>query len=90
MEKEFSTLDSYLAGYLCLQGHQPALVDQGGKIAFVFDSTERLSRSISSYYGGASVKAAAYTACIKNLRGQIHGLRKRKMGCDDGNSRPLP
>lgn len=88
MEKSFSTLDSYLAGYLHLQGHQPTLVDQGGKVVFVFPLTADLRRSLDEFNSGALVKASAYVFEVKSLKSRIHEVRREKGSyCETGYQR---
>ena len=77
MENGFSTLDSYLAGFLTLQGHQPTLVDQGGKIAFIFPLTAALRRSLDDFNSGALVKASAYVFEVKSLKSRIFEVRRQ-------------
>lgn len=74
----FSSLDSYLAGFLLLKGHRPSLENQGGKIVFVYVSGPELEEAISEFYSGAQVGAAAFAASVKSLRGLIHEMRTEK------------
>ena len=85
----FSTLDSYLAGFLSLQGHQPSLIDQNGKIAFAFPQTEDLRRSLAEFNSGVMVKANAYAFEIKSLKSRIHEMR-REEGFKYGRAQALP
>lgn len=48
-EKIYTTLDSYTAGYLSLQGFTPQLIEQGNKIVFCFDATPELFQIINEY-----------------------------------------
>ena len=83
----YSTLDAYVAGYLALKGHPPNLVDQGGKIAFVFQQTDDLRLSLNEFNAGAMVKASAFVFEIKSLKSQIHSTRMNK-GTVHGYARP--
>jgi hypothetical protein len=74
----YSTLDAYVAGFLSLKGHHPKLADQGGKIAFVFQLTAGLRRSLEEFNSGATVKASAYVFEIKSLKSRIHEVRREK------------
>jgi hypothetical protein len=75
---QFTTLDSYIAGYLTLQGFQPDLVDQGGKVVFVFESSDGLNQAIAAYHTGAKVQASVLASAVKSLKGQIHAVRREK------------
>lgn len=72
----YSTLDAYVAGFLSLKGHAPSLVDQGGKIAFVFPLTADLRRSLDEFNSGSMVKASAFVFEIKSLKSQIFEVRR--------------
>lgn len=85
----YSTLDSYIAGFLSLKGHDPNLVDQGGKIAFVFERTDDLRRSLEEFNAGALVKASAFVFEVKSLKSRIFEAR-RENGNGHGFSRPRP
>ena len=73
MKKEtsakFTTLDSYVAGYLTLRGFQPELVDQGGKVVFVFESCDGLNQAKEGDVGPCS-----QTRCV--LRDHFKSTRK--------------
>jgi hypothetical protein len=78
VEKFYSTLDAYQAGFLTLKGYIPRLVDQNGKIVFVFAWTEELLQALAEYSTGAVVEAARFAFAIKTLKSQIHSMRKDK------------
>lgn len=77
-ENKYTTLDSYLAGYLALRGFDPGLVEQGGKVVFVFSLTADLRRSLDEFNSGALVKATAYVFEVKSLKSRIHEMRREK------------
>jgi Domain of unknown function (DUF5659) len=78
IEKHFTTLDSYTAGYLTLKGFIPHLIQQGSKIVFCFDSSEDLYKALHDYHGGARVQAVRFALAVKTLKSQIHSLRRNK------------
>jgi hypothetical protein len=78
MEKIYTTLDAYLAGFLTLRHHFPNLVQQGNKIVFSFSGTDALYQDIQEYNAGAIVEALRLAMAIKTLKSQIHSLRKNK------------
>ena len=83
--KIYTTLDSYTAGYLTLQGFSPQLIKQDNKIVFCFDATPELFQSINKYNGGASIEAIRFALAIKTLKSQIHSMRRS----DDNDYRPF-
>jgi hypothetical protein len=81
-EKFYTTLDAYQAGFLTLQGFTPKLVDQGGKIVFVFIQSAELLKELADYSAGAVVEAARFAFTIKTLKSQIHSMRRGKEEAD--------
>jgi Domain of unknown function (DUF5659) len=79
-EQLYTTLDSYVSGFLTLRGFLPKLVDQNGKIIFVFNQSDELLRSLADYNTGAVVEAARFAFAIKTLKSQIHSIRRNKEG----------
>jgi len=77
-EKFYTTLDAYQAGFLTLSGFTPTLVDQGGKIVFVFIHSDKLLQVLTDYSAGAVVEAARFAFAIKTLKSQIHSMRRNK------------
>jgi hypothetical protein len=77
-EKVYTTLDAYLAGFLALRGHIPQLVNQRGKVVFLFLQSEELLAKLTDYNTGAEVEAARFAFMIKTLKSQIHSMRKNK------------
>lgn len=74
--KFYSTLDAYQAGYLTLKGHIPELINQNGKIVFCFTLSDLLLEDLSDYVNGASVEANKFTFAVKQLKSQIHSMRR--------------
>lgn len=78
MNKSFTTLDAYLAGFLTLRGFSPELVEQGSKIVFSFNATDALHKEIADYNAGSMVEACRLAFAIKTLKSQIFSLRRNK------------
>ncbi len=78
LEKFYTTLDAYQAGFLTLRGFIPKLIDQCGKIVFVFIQSDDLLKELANYNAGASVEASRFAFAIKTLKSQIHSMRKNK------------
>ncbi len=77
-EKFYTTLDAYQAGFLTLRGFAPKLVDQNGKIVFVFIQSAELLKELSDYNTGALIEASRFAFAIKTLKSQIHSMRRGK------------
>jgi len=77
-EKVYTTLDAYQAGFLALRGFTPKLVDQNGKIVFVFIQSDELLKELAEYNAGALVEASRFAFAIKTLKSQIHSTRRNK------------
>jgi hypothetical protein len=78
LKRTYTTLDAYQAGFLTMQGFTPRLVDQNGKIVFVFNQSVELLRELADYSAGAVVEAARFAFVIKTLKSQIHSMRREK------------
>lgn len=78
MERIYTTLDAYQAGFLTLKGHIPELIQQGDKIVFAFNASDDLYKAIAEYNNGAKVEASKLALAIKTLKSQIHSLRRSK------------
>ncbi len=78
MEKVYTTLDAYQAGYQQLKGHSPKLTRQADNIVFVFEATDAFFRDLAEYNGGALVPASAFAMTIKALKSQIISLKMNK------------
>jgi len=77
-QKFYTTLDSYQSGFLLLNGYTPELIEQGNKVVFCFDATEKLYQTLSDYNNGATVEAIRFTLAIKNLKSQIFSMKMNK------------
>ncbi len=77
-DKIFTTLDSYLSGYLTIRGFIPKLIEQSEKVVFAFNSSDALYQAISEYNNGAIVPAYQLALSVKTLKSQIHSLRRNK------------
>lgn len=78
VEKVYTTLDAYQAGFLTLRGHTPDFIEQGNKIVFVFSTSEKLLKDLTDYNSGAMVEALRLAVAVKSLKSQIHSLRRGK------------
>ena len=88
--KLYTTLDAYQAGFLTLRGFTPTLIDQTGKIVFVFAQSDEILKTLAEYSAGASVEAARFAFAIKTLKSQIHSMRKNKDDNYTNNRARLP
>ncbi len=77
-ERFYTTLDAYQAGFLTLKGFTSQLVNQNGKIVFVFIQSDELLQKLADYSTGAVVEASRFAFTIKTLKSQIHSMRKGK------------
>jgi hypothetical protein len=75
-KKDFTTLDSYLAGYLSLRGFAATLVSQGDKVVFIFEATDDLYRTLEDYNTGATIEALRFALTVKTLKSQIYSIRR--------------
>jgi hypothetical protein len=79
LKKEiYSTLDAYQAGFLQIKGHIPELIEQGSKFAFCFKASKDVYKDLNDYQNGASIEAVKFAMTIKQLKTQIHSLRRGK------------
>jgi len=86
-DETYSTMDAFVSAFLVLRGFKAELVHQSGKVVFVFGNSEILEQAITDYHLGAMVKAAAFAASVKMLKGKIHDLRRTDKGDGHGYSR---
>ncbi len=82
MKKVFTSLDSYLSGYLTLNGFIPKLINQGEKVVFSFDASDELHKTIAEYNLGAKVEAVRFALIVEDLKSQVF-LLKNKTGLWD-------
>ncbi len=77
-QERWSTLDSYVTGFLVTRGFQPSLIPQNGhrsKIAFSFPATPELYKALHEYSNGAMVEAARFALTVKALKSQIFSMK---------------
>ena len=74
--KSYTTLDSYIAGFLLLRNHTPELIEQGSKIVFSFPLCDQLFKDLNEYSSGALIEAARFAFAVKSLKSQIHSRRR--------------
>jgi predicted AAA+ superfamily ATPase len=76
MEKQFSTIDFYIAAALMAENYE--LVDyyrQGGFTTFIFTETPELNDYVKCYYSEkALIEATKFGRAIKNLKSLIHSI----------------
>ena len=77
-ERTFSTLCSYTAGWLYLQGFQPQFSEQRGKVLFLFPDTENLHEALAQLDSGAKVEATKFIRAVKHVRGLMHDFRRQQ------------
>lgn len=85
----FSTLDAHISGYLSLRGYKADLIDQTGKIVFVFRNSDSLQQALTDFHSGFKVEACLLVAATKALKGRVHDMRRDK-GNSYGTARPRP
>jgi hypothetical protein len=85
IENPFTTLDSYLAGWLVSKKHTPQLIEQGNKIVFYFNASDELFQDLDEYNAGAMIEASRFAFLIKGLKSRIHSLRKKKGSYEEGS-----
>ena len=78
MNKVFTTLDAYQAGFLSLKGRSHELIEQGEKVVFVFSADEALYRDLADYASGGLVRALEFATEIKSLKAGIYALKMGK------------
>jgi len=77
-QERWSTLDSYVAGFLVTRGFQPSLIPQNGhksKIAFSFAATPELYKALHEYTSGATIEASRFALTVKALKSQIFSMK---------------
>jgi len=77
-EETWTTLDSFVSGFLVTRDFTPTLIPQSGskKVAFSFPATPELYRALREYNDGATVCAVRFAASVKMLKSQIFSMRK--------------
>lgn len=78
MSKVYTSLDAYLAGFLTLKGFIPKLIEQGNKVVFSFEISDKFFKTLAEYNNGAKVEALRLAVAVKSLKSQIFSLRRDK------------
>lgn len=82
MQKDFTTMDVWIAGYLSLKGVEPSLENRNGKIIFTFETSNELYRLLDSFNSNELVPVNNYCQRVKILRGKLLSMKE-----EDGNGR---
>jgi hypothetical protein len=77
-EKVFSTLDLYLSSFIFLNGIQPKLELNNGRVTFDFPVSDALYRAINLYNSNELIPVADFVVAVKTLRGQMLSMRGQK------------
>ena len=77
-EKIFETLDIYLSSYLALNGIQPKIEVQNGRVTFNFIVSDELYRLTTLYNSNEPVPVADFVTNVKALRGRMLSLRGQR------------
>jgi hypothetical protein len=77
MRRKFTTLDVSLAAWLSLNGIEPTLENRNGKVVFLFESNEKLYRSINDYNSNLLVPVNDFVTHLKTLRGKMLSEREK-------------
>jgi hypothetical protein len=64
-------LDINLAAFLLLKGQHPKLVNQGGRVVFLFDADETFTRLSEAYNRNEAVGVADYATMLRALRSRM-------------------
>lgn len=79
MEKDNGNLhlmDIHLAAYLQLQGVEPALLKQSGRVVFSFENTRRVASLIQDYNANPSgIRLLDFVQSLRKLRSRMISLR---------------
>lgn len=79
MEKDNGNLhlmDIHLAAYLQLQGVEPALLKQSGRVVFSFENTGRVASLIQDYNANPSgIRLLDFVQSLRKLRSRMISLR---------------
>lgn len=76
-QKVMSTLDLYLSAFLSLQGLQPLLQINSGRVTFNFPISDDLYRLANAFNSNEPIPVADFVTAIKTLRGQMLTMRGR-------------
>ena len=91
--EQWTTLDSFVSGYLVSQGFTASLVPQNGnrKIAFSFPATPELYKALNEYNNGALIEASRFALTVKALKSQIFSMKtnNEQRSEESHDSRPI-
>jgi hypothetical protein len=76
--------------HLSLRGFQPRLVEQNGKVEFLFQDGVDLLHALSGLVSGALVDALRFIRAVKYMRSQIYAVRREKEMAMVASRPPLP
>ena len=69
-------MDIHLAAYLQLQGVEPALLKQSGRVVFSFENTGRVASLIQDYNANPSgIRLLDFVQSLRKLRSRMISLR---------------
>lgn len=82
--EQYTTLDSFVSGFLVTRGFQPSLIPQNGnrKIAFSFPASPDLYKALNDYNNGALIEASRFALTVKALKSQIFSMRRSEENND--------
>jgi len=81
LQRKFSTLDINLTAWLSLNGIEPTLENRNGKVVFLFETNEKLYRSINAYNSNELVPVNDFVTRLKTLRGKMLSERDKHGKC---------
>lgn len=73
--KQFGTMDVYLSAFLSLEGLDPILENNNGRITFNFPADDDLYKLMGEYNGNKAIPIVDFVTRVKTLRGQMLTMR---------------
>jgi hypothetical protein len=77
--QKIPTSDLHLATYLVLNGIEPELSLQGGRIVFLFESNENFYRLTDAFNGNTAVKVLDFCQTLRRLKGKMLAEKDRNL-----------
>jgi hypothetical protein len=74
-KREFSTLDIWLSAFIKLQGIDPQLRLNNGKVLFFFPGTDKTYRLVAEYNSNPEVSVLDFVSTMKILRNEMMNLK---------------
>jgi hypothetical protein len=69
-------MDIHLSAFIQLQGVEPVLLKQSGRVVFAFPNTERVMSLIQEYNGNpVGIRLLDYIQHLRRLRSQMLAMR---------------